>query len=81
MYVVKAARSLSRLVIDAEERGGGRGIGSAAPNLKGVTPAADNQTEMVPVGVARSIVVAGGEAEIELNHAVSPEVEQPNEQT
>ncbi len=55
--MVKAAGGFPRLVANAEERGEVCGIGSATRETGGVGPAADNPTEVVLVGVARSIVV------------------------
>jgi hypothetical protein len=83
MDVVEASRGLPCLVINTEDATQERSIGTGAPNTEGVAPATDNPTEMVAVGInlASIWVVGSGGAEIDLNHTVLPEVEQPDVQT
>ena len=86
--MVEAERNLPRLAIDPKERADrdGRSLreGSAAPEGEGVGPAANNSTQMVAVGVVArpgiSRIVGGGAADVELDHAVLLEVEQPDVQ-
>jgi hypothetical protein len=63
-------------MVDGEERAGRV---SPIPEPDGVTPAADNPTEMVALSVVASIFVIGGRrAQKSFNHAVLPEVEVPD---
>ena len=83
MDMVEASRGLPCLVINMEEGAQECSIGTGTPNTEGIAPAADNLTEMVTVGINVASIWAVGSsgAEIDLNHAVLPEVEQPDVQT
>ena len=88
MDMVEAERNPPRLAIDPKEQADreGRSLrpGSAAPEGEGVWPAANNSTHMVTVGVVArpgfSRIVGGGAADVELDHAVPLEVQQPDVQ-
>ena len=79
MYMVETVSGPPCLAIDTEEGAEGCGICSAAPEMEGVEVATDNPTEMVAVGVTGAIT--GDRGEINLNHAVLSEEEQPDVQT